>query len=124
MAFPVEAIPDADRLLHHVAEPMFIRAEGRPSSACFKKKPKLSVNWEKYSSVEHTRRERSFAVVSLRAATCRYELQQQVIHSPLQGGEQFGPNQAHADIEGDKPQQIADRMARAAIVEWTREQDA
>lgn len=123
MAFPVETIPGPDRLLHHVAEPMFIRAEGRPSSACFKKRPKLSVNWEKYSSVQHTRREKSYAVICLNAGFCRYELQQRVIHSPIQDDEPFGPNRAHSDIEGEKPQRIADQMARAAIVAWIHEGD-
>lgn len=116
MAFAVELIPDDDSLLHHVHKDMWIAAEGRPSSACFKKRPQLSVNWLKYSSVEHTRRPNSHAVISLVAGECR-KLSQIVQHSPIEPDQPFGPNQAHADVIGDK-RVTADQMARLARIEW------
>lgn len=121
MAFPVEEIPDQDRLFHHIAEQMFVRQEGRPSSACVKKHPELSVNWEKYSSVEQTRRKNSFAIVSLVTGFCRDQINQEVIHSPIQEGELYGPNRSHSDIKGNK-QDVADQMARQAKVEWRRDE--
>lgn len=119
MAFTIEEIPDSDALLHHVPHQMWVAAEERPSSACFKKKPSLSVNWIRYSSVTHTRREKSFAVISLLAGGCR-SIGQEVQHSPIEADEPFGPNQAHTDILGEKPQPVADQLARLARVEWIK----
>ncbi|SRR6266478_3520950 len=117
MAFEIEVIPDADRLFHHVHKSMWIETEHRPSSACFKKRPALSVNWLKYSCVVHTRRPNSHAVISLFAGDCR-KLSQAVVHSPLESDAPNGPNQAHADIKGEKPQSTADQMAKLALTEW------
>lgn len=126
MAFVVEEIPDEHKLLHRVHRDHWIRADSesafRPSSACFKKRPRLSVNWIAYSSVEHTRQPNSRAVISLVAGACR-ELEQKVEHSPLEEDDPSGcgPNQAHTDIVGNKTQAIADKMARLAYCEWSAE---
>jgi hypothetical protein len=96
---------------------MWLDAQRRPSSACFKKKPQLSGNWARYSGVEHTRNQDSAAVVSFTAGTWR-SFGQEVRHSPIEPGEPFGPNQAHAEVIGEKDQVLADRTARRASIEW------
>jgi hypothetical protein len=116
MAFPVEEIPAEGILLLRVHKRMFVWSQHRPSSACFDFE-ELSTNWQKYSGIEATRNPDSAAVVSLIAQECR-NLQQQVIHAPINEGEPDGPNQAHTHVCGTKPKIIRDQLARMAQVVW------
>lgn len=116
MAFPIEEIPSESLLLLRVHKKMFLAQHNRPSSACFRHY-ELSTNWIKYSSVEHTRNEDSGAVVSVVSAQC-IVLGQEVVHAPINEGQEFGPNQAHTHVVGEKPKEVRDQFARLVKVEW------
>jgi len=116
MAFEVEVVPPEASLLLRVHKNMFVWREERPSSACFDY-PELSTNWLKYSSVDATKNLDSVAVVSLVAQKCR-NLNQEVVHAPINEGEPYGPNQAHTHVRGPKTKIIRDKLARMAELVW------
>jgi hypothetical protein len=81
MAFPIEAIPDHDRLFRHVPNnprDFWVQEQNRPSSAAFKgdrnnseRRFRASVDWEKYKGAEACRRSNSMAIVSVTPSQCR-----------------------------------------------------
>jgi len=123
MAFAVEEIPGEAALFLRVHKDQFVTVgeagARRPSSACFRR-PRLSVNWEKYSTPEGTAKPTSAAVVALRAHDCR-SLGQTVEHTPIQAGEVDGPNQAHSEVCGPKEDKvIQNSFVRLSKVVWVR----
>lgn len=117
MAFAVEEIPDKDKLfrrIHHT----HLLPEGEVSSAAFKQ-PRMSVNWEKYSNAKSTADENSAAVVALAAGGCR-ELDQTVEHTPIKPEQPTGPNQAHAEVCGNKSGAVSRKLRDIARKVWVR----
>jgi hypothetical protein len=117
MAFVVEEIPDEDRLFRKIRA-LHVPKPGVISSAAFDEKD-MSVNWEKYSSAEETADSNCPFVVALGAGFCR-GLGQTVVHTPIQEGERFGPNQAHTEVCGKKTNSVKHRMRDNATIAWTR----
>jgi hypothetical protein len=117
MAFAIEEIPDEDKLfrrIHHT----HLLPEGEVSSAAFKQ-PRMSVNWDKYSDAQRTADENSAAVVALMAGGCR-ELNQTVEHMPISSEQPDGPNQAHAEVCGNKTGAICRKLRDIAKKVWVR----
>lgn len=117
MAFAIEEIPDENRLFRRVHHTHLLPG-GEVSSAAFKQ-PHMSVNWEKYSNAPRTADENSAAVVALVAGGCR-ELSQTVEHTPIEPEQPGGPNQAHAEVCGNKTGAISRKLRDIAKKVWTR----
>jgi len=118
MAFEVEEIPDEARVFHHVHRDHF--SGGHLSSAIFKR-AETSVNWEKYSSVDLTRRPKSKLIISLFAGAIR-SAEASLIHSPINEGEPYGPNQAHSDIIRNSKIAPA-QLVRLAQICWISQEE-
>ncbi|HSU54784.1 MAG TPA: hypothetical protein VLT36_12050 [Candidatus Dormibacteraeota bacterium] len=118
MAFAVEEIPNEANLFRKVHPHFFNRETGMVSSAAFDKDD-MSVNWEKYRSAEQSADEKSAVVVALLARDCR-ELEQTVIHTPIEPGEPFGPNQSHTEVCGKKNGSVKTRLKDKARIVWRR----
>jgi hypothetical protein len=137
MAFPIEAIPDHDRLFRHVPNnprDFWVQEQNRPSSAAFKgdrnnseRRFRASVDWEKYKGAEACRRSNSMAIVSVTPSQCR-SVGKAVEHTPID--EENLKNQAHSDIcdpvgSPMTPGQNAETSTRLAIlcsVAWRLEE--
>ena len=117
MAFPIEPIPDTARLFRRIHRTL-LTPEGISSQAF--KQERLSVNWEKYSTPEQTADADTTAVVALISSDCR-AIGQIVEHAPIEPDQPFGPNQAHAEICGEKTKIIMRRLREASTVVWRRE---
>ena len=117
MAFAVESIPDDASLFRRIHRD-HLTPEGIISSQAFKQE-RLSVNWEKYSDAHSTANENSVAVTSLNCGECR-KLNQTVEHRPIEPGQEFGPNQAHSEICGDKSKTIRHQLRDLAKIVWRR----
>jgi hypothetical protein len=117
MAFRIEAIPDDAKLFNRIHRD-HLTSEGVISSQAFNQ-PRLSVNWEKYSTPERTADANSALVVSLVAKGCR-QLQQTVEHTPIEPDQPFGPNQAHTEICGNKSPSIRRKLRDMATVAWRK----
>jgi hypothetical protein len=104
MAFPVEPIPDHDRLFRHVPnrpEDFWVPEQNRPSSAAFKAEKersdgrfRASVDWQKYKTVEECRRPNSMAIVAVTPVQCR-SIGKDAEHTPICAAI---INRAHSDI--------------------------
>ena len=101
--WPIEEIPDADRLFMRVHQ-VFIR-NGEVRSACFKDQPRpgtgMSTDWSRYSTPERTRAggpkpPSLYAVVALNVGEVRRIPDQRVVHDPLTD------NRAHTLVHGPK----------------------
>jgi hypothetical protein len=132
MAFPVEQIPDNDRLSRHVPnkpKDFWVPEQNRPSSAAFKgvrdkldRRFRTSVDWEKYKAAEQCKRSNSMAVVAVTAGQCR-SIGKDVEHTPIWSE---SPNQAHADIcdltgnpmSNTQHSVASGRLAEMAVVVW------
>jgi hypothetical protein len=120
MAFAVEEIPDEALLFRRIL--LLHRLEdGGISSAAFDDS-EMSVNWEKYSDAAAAADANSTYVVSLITGDCR-ALGQQVIHCPVEPGQPFGPNQAHAEVRGGKKKSLCRKMRDNAIIVWRKGED-
>jgi len=90
---------------------LWLKGPGKVSSAAFqneKGKDRMSVNWLKLSSVDHTLSGHpGYGVASITAALC-YSLEQQPVYSPAVD------NAAHCDIVGHKTQGISRRFRDGA----------
>jgi hypothetical protein len=118
MAFAVEEIPNEANLFRKVHPNFFNRETGMVSSAAFDKE-EMSVNWEKYRDAGQSADEKSAVVVALLAGDCR-QLQQTVVHTPIEPGQKFGPNQSHAEVCGKKTGSIKTKLKDKARVVWRR----
>jgi hypothetical protein len=119
MAFAVEEIPDTANLFRKIHASQYNREMGKVSSAAFKD-PEMSVNWEKYRTAIASTDQNSVAVVALVAKDCR-ELNQTVKHTPIEAGQLFGPNQAHAEVLGKKTQATSQKLRDKAKTVWLKE---
>lgn|SRR5208282_1926705 len=117
MAFAIESIPDDANLFRRI-HGVHLTPEGIISSQAYKQE-RLSVNWEKYSDAQSTADENSFAVTALVCGDCR-ELNQMVEHTPIEPDQQFGPNQAHSEICGNKNKTIRHQLRDLARIVWRR----
>jgi hypothetical protein len=125
MAFAIEEVPEQDKLFRHIPKGSpnpkgyYVLEQNRFSSVLFKDE-RLSVNWQRYATVESTIRPNSSHVISLVAKQCT-DLGQTVEHTPIEpDGVQPG-NQAHAEICGAKDKVIRDQLSRLASIEWEME---
>jgi len=119
MAFAVESIPDDANLFRRIHRD-HINPEGIISSQAYKQE-RLSVNWEKYSDAQNTAVENSAAVAALVCGKCR-ELNQAVEHTPIEPGQNFGSNQAHSEICGNKDKTVRHQLRDLARIVWRRGQ--
>ena len=117
MAFSVETIPDDANLFRRIHRD-HLTPEGIISSQAFKQE-RLSVNWDKYSSAANTADENSVAVATLVSGECQ-NLNQTVEHAPVEPDQPFGPNQAHAEICGNKSKTIRHQLRDLAKIVWRR----
>lgn len=117
MAFAVEAIPDDANLFRRIHR-IHLTPEGTISSQAYNLE-RLSVNWEKYIDAQSTADENSVAVTALVCGDCR-ELNQAVEHTPIEPGQDFGPNQAHSEICGNKSRAIRHQLRDLAKIVWQR----
>lgn len=93
-----------DQFLRRIP-PWHLKESGKVSSAAFENDPdtpdRMSVNWLKLSSVEHTLSGHpGYGVASITAALC-CSLKQQPVYSPVED------NAAHSDIVGPKTRGIS-----------------
>lgn len=120
-AWPVEPIPDGDRLFYAIHK-MWLRKDGtRVAPECFENRPDertgaMSTDWERYSTAEEARQRRRVpsdnAIGMFVAGQLRAIPDQTVMHSPLPD------NRAHTDIGGPKETADLDVQAEfARIVE-------
>jgi hypothetical protein len=117
MAFAVEIIPNDSNLFRRI-HPTHLLPEGKISSAAFKQE-RMSVNWDKYSDAKNSASENSVAVVALVAHDCR-ELGQTVEHNPIEPNQPSGPNQAHAEVCGNKKGALSGQLRDKAKTVWFR----
>ena len=117
MAFAVETIPDDASLFRRIHR-IHLTPEGIISSQAYNNE-RLSVNWEKYSDAQSTGEENSAAVTALVCGDCK-KLNQTVEHTPIEPNQPFGPNQAHAEICGNKSKTIRHQLRDLAKIVWRR----
>lgn len=117
MAFAVESIPDDANLFRRIHK-IHLTPEGIISSQAYNSE-RLSVNWEKYATAQSTADENSAAVTALVCQDCK-ELNQTVEHTPIEPEQPFGPNQAHAEICGNKNKTIRHQLRDLARMVWRR----
>lgn len=117
MAFAVESITDDANLFRRIHR-VHLTPEGIISSQAYKQE-RLSVNWGKYSDAQSTADENSVAVTALVCGKCR-ALNQTVEHTPIEPGQNFGPNQAHSEICGNKDKTIRHQLRDLAKIVWRR----
>lgn len=122
--WPVEEIPDADRLYLRVHRQWL--KKDRIAPGFFQNRPDestgaMSTDWSKYSTPEQTRgrarRPELNAVIALLVHDVRSIPEQQVHHAPLQDHPTIPDNRAHTDVAGPKETanlQIQDSFARVA----------
>ena len=116
MAFAVEEIPDKANLFRKIHRTQYDEEKGAVSSAAFKQE-RMSVNWEKYRTAEASADQNSAAVVALIGGECR-ELNQTIEHTPIEPEQDFGPNQAHAEVCGKKTNAIRHQLRDKAKIVW------
>ena len=117
MAFSVETIPDDANLFRRIHK-VHLSPEGIISSAAYND-GRLSVNWEKYSDAQSAANENSAAVTALVCGDCK-QLNQTVEHTPIEPDQPSGPNQAHAEICGNKSKTIRHQLRDLAKIVWRR----
>lgn len=105
-----ESIPD-DCIVFRYIHPSCWTSDGRPTSGVMSD-PEMSVDWDKYSTLEETARRASpshgattLAVAFLRSS----EIAQRVDHDPMT------ENVAHTLVNGNKPPSIARKIAKHAM---------
>ncbi len=114
MDWPIEIIPDQDRLYYRVHK-TFIKSHGIEPAA-FSNWPKgsssISVDWAKYATSQETRararKPGENAVVQFEAGKVRAIRGQRVEHSP----DQETDNRAHSDVIGDKNTEVRTHLSR------------
>jgi hypothetical protein len=62
-------------------------------------------------------------VVALVVKDCR-ELEQIIEHTPIEPDQPFGPNQAHAEVCGNKTRAICQKLRDRAETVWLKEAGA
>ena len=101
-----------DQFLRRIP-PLLLKKDGKISSAAFhndRDSDRMSVNWLKLSSVEHTLSGFSgWGVASIFAQLC-YSLQQEPVYSPTVD------NCAHCDIVGHKTESISKKLRDGAHI--------
>lgn len=78
------------------------------------------MNWDKYSDAPNTADKNSSAVAALACSACRV-IGQTVEHTPIEPGQEFGPNQAHAEVCGDKSKTIRHQLRDLAKIVWLKQ---
>lgn len=104
--WPVEDIPDGDRLFMRIYRNFYDFADGRPLPTAFRDHGgSMSTDWEKYSTAEETRNRvdpskdpLDNAVIALVVQRVRAIRGLRVEHSP----DYAHHNRAHVDVFGDK----------------------
>lgn len=118
-----EIIPDADELYRRIHRHFFDPDSGRVSFAAFDGE-ELSVNWQRYSSPEHTVRLDSTgntaAVAVLKAGDCR-QLAQEVRHDPVNEAPGVAANLAHALVCGRKSRRVKQQLRDLCRLAWRAE---
>jgi|SRR5882672_3162722 len=118
MAFAVEEIPDDANLFRRIHRNHYDPNSGKISSAAFRQE-RMSVDWEKYRDAANSADENSIVVAALACKNCRI-LEQTVEHTPIEPEQLFGPNQAHAEVCGDKRGATSRRLRDVAEIVWRR----
>ena len=118
MAFPIEVIPDDARLFRRIPKAQYDTQTGKASSAAFNHE-RMSVNWEKYSTAAESADDNSAAVTALVSGLCK-GFGQTIEHTPIEPGEPFGPNQAHAEVCGIKKKVVCRQLRDLAEIVWLR----
>jgi hypothetical protein len=119
MAFAVEEIPNSANLFRKIHKNHYDSARGTVSSVAFKEE-QMSVNWDKYKTARDSADQNSAAVVALVTKDCR-DLGQAVRHTPIEPEQPFGPNQAHAEVCGNKTKALKEKLRDSAIVVWLKQ---
>lgn len=126
MAFAVEEIPDADDLYRSIsgglsADDRWSFEIGRPHSGAFVPDPDgVSMDWARYRAPRARLKSTTLAVVAITAGRCR-SFGARVVHAPVQEGEPYGPNQAHALVQNPAGLPRSDqKLLRARIAEEAR----
>ena len=121
MAFAVEVIPDEANLFRRIHRNHYDVQKETISSAAFKQE-RMSVDWEKYREPAGSADEKSAAVAAINCGACK-ALGQTVEHTPIEPEEEFGPNQAHAEVCGDKKGAVSHQLRDGARIVWLRAAD-
>ena len=120
--WPVEDIPDTDRLYLRVHRQWF--KDGRIAPGFFQNRPNeatgaMSSDWNKYSIPKETRQRARQpamnAVIEIVVGEVRRIPEQVVRHTPIQGHPTLSDNRAHTDVAGPKETgdlEIQDTYAR------------
>ncbi len=116
-----EFIPDPDLLFCRVHWSQFNVKENRIARSVFGK-VNQSVDWSKYATREetlarHRKPEEIRPVASIAAGACR-DLNQTVVHVPLESTDPGGPNRAHSEIRGEKSKLTQSRLRDALTDVW------
>jgi hypothetical protein len=119
--WPVEPIPDSDRIFRRAHKQHFTNGEALPSA--FDLKDGMSTDWEKYSTAQEARlrARKPFdnGVVGLNAADVRAIIPLKVGHSPDLTpidwkGNPLPPNRAHTDVIGPNSTELRDKLSKIA----------
>lgn len=121
MAFAVEVIPDEANLFRRIHQSHYDVQKGTISSAALRQE-RMSVDWEKYREPARSADENSAVVAAINCGACK-ALGQTVEHTPIEPEEEFGPNQAHAEVCGDKKGAISRQLRDGARIVWLRAAD-
>lgn len=109
MGWPVESIPDDDRLFRRIPPVWYNKEEDRVTSAAFRD-PDMSVNWEKYITPENAvRKYPAHYLAALTAKTPRAK-SLEVKHSPSR------LQHSHSSILGKKTTAIARFLAENSVL--------
>ena len=126
MAFPVENPMPNDAIIYRSIPKggnpkQWVEEQNRPSSVAFRDtRRRLSTNWAKHKpDPNDSVRPNTKAIVSLFVSDCR-GCKKEVEHSPIQEGEEHGPNQAHCDICDPPGQRLSDEEETIARDEMAR----
>jgi hypothetical protein len=126
--WPVEEIPDQDRLFMRVHRQWL--KNGRVAPGFFQNRPDeatgaMSTDWSRYATPEETRarakRPELNAVIELAVGIVRAIPEQVVRHAPIQDDPNLPDNRAHTDVAGPKEtgdleiQDTYSRIARLVI---------
>ena len=107
--WPIEDIPDTDRLYMRVHRQWF--KDERIAPGFFRNLPDeatgaMSTDWDKYATPEQTRQRARQpelnAVIELVVGEVRRVPEQVVRHTPIQGHPTLPDNRAHTDVAGPK----------------------
>lgn len=130
--WPVEDIPDTDRIFMRIHETHVKPKDGSISTGAFVDRgDAMSTDWEKYRIPQQTRdaakKPEKNGVVAMNVGKVRKieSPRQEVEHTPLHGHKEIPDNRAHTDVRGEKTEEVRLKLRRIAT--WmirTTEKDA